>query len=221
MEGESGQPELPFACEPRCRPVPTGDGHGQFVARGARRSLLDDLLIRGATLGDANVVAELHADSWQRHYRGAYSDSYLDGDALSDRQAVWAERLAAGGKTETILAEAAGCVVGFVHVVFGADQQFGSLVDNLHVSYQHKRRGVGSRLMSEAARTVDGRQPGGLYLWVLEQNSDAQAFYEARGGVVSGRRAVPPPGGVPGRLAGAPFALRYSWADPTVLLGRS
>ena len=29
---------------------------------------------------DANAIAALHADSWRRHYRGAYSDAFLDGD---------------------------------------------------------------------------------------------------------------------------------------------
>jgi hypothetical protein len=35
---------------------------------------------------DADSIAALHADSWRRHYRGAYLDSYLDGDAVSERQ---------------------------------------------------------------------------------------------------------------------------------------
>ncbi|MDQ3147017.1 MAG: hypothetical protein M3R01_08840 [Actinomycetota bacterium] len=29
----------------------------------------------------------------RRHYRGAYSDAYLDGDVLADRLAVWTGRL--------------------------------------------------------------------------------------------------------------------------------
>jgi hypothetical protein len=28
----------------------------------------------------------LHADSWRRHYRGAYADAFLDGDVLADRR---------------------------------------------------------------------------------------------------------------------------------------
>ncbi len=58
----------------------------------------------------------------------------------------------------------------------------------------------------------------GLYLWVLEQNSDARAFYEARGGKCVERALVPPPGGIAGRLNGAPFGLRYAWPDPAVLV---
>jgi len=42
---------------------------------------------------DAEAVANLHADSWRRHYRGAYSDTFLDGDVVSDRLAVWTDRL--------------------------------------------------------------------------------------------------------------------------------
>jgi hypothetical protein len=35
---------------------------------------------RAAGQDDAHAIAELHADSWRRHYRGAYSDAFLDGD---------------------------------------------------------------------------------------------------------------------------------------------
>jgi hypothetical protein len=33
--------------------------------------------------GDAQAIAGLHAGSWQRHYRGAFSDAFLDHDAAS------------------------------------------------------------------------------------------------------------------------------------------
>jgi hypothetical protein len=46
-----------------------------------------------ATHRDADSIAALHADSWRRHHRGAYLDSYLDGDVVVDRQAVWRSRL--------------------------------------------------------------------------------------------------------------------------------
>jgi hypothetical protein len=48
----------------------------------------------------------------------------------------------------------------------------------------------------------------GLYLWVLELNVDARAFYEARRGTCVERVPVPPPGGVTSRLEGSPFGLR-------------
>ena len=164
-------------------------------------------------------MAALHSDSWRRHYRGAYSDAFLDGDVESDRLAVWSERLAGtDGRTATILAEQDGALSGFVHVVFDDDATWGALIDNLHVTYGRKRSGIGTRLMAEAAAAVVERGPGGVYLWVLEQNVAAQAFYDARGGRSVERREVQSPGGVPGRLAGAPHALRYVWPDPGPLL---
>ena len=172
-----------------------------------------------ATANDARSVADLHADSWRRHYRGAYSDSFLDGDVTADRLAVWKQRLEGRDPSAaTTVAEHGAQLVGFVYVVFDEDPEWGSLVDNLHVAYARKRSGIGSRLMAEAARAVRGHGPGGLYLWVLEQNTDAQAFYEARGGRYCGRRLVQPPGGVVERVNGSPYALQFVWSDPTVLL---
>jgi hypothetical protein len=36
------------------------------------------LRFRAAGPGDGPAVAGLHADSWRRHYRGAFSDAFLD-----------------------------------------------------------------------------------------------------------------------------------------------
>jgi GNAT superfamily N-acetyltransferase len=180
---------------------------------------VDDLQFRRAGASDAESVAALHADSWRRHYRGAFSDAFLDGDMYADRLVVWAERLGApDGRSETVVAEDRGVgIVGFVHTIFEADPSWGALLDNLHVVYGEKRRGVGSRLLAASARSALERRTG-LYLWVLEQNADARAFYEARGGTCVERALVPPPGGIASRLNGTPFGLRYAWADPAVAL---
>ena len=52
-----------------------------------------------------------------------------------------------------------------------------------------------------------------MYLWVLEQNNAAQAFYAAQGGRSAERAFVQSPGGLPGRLNGSPAKLRYVWPD--------
>lgn len=178
-----------------------------------------NLTIRRGGPADAEAIAGLHAASWRRHYRGAYADAYLEGDIDAERLGVWTQRLSSQDRsTRTLLAEADGAFVGFVHVVFDEDPEWGSLVDNLHVVWRRKRTGVGSRLMSAAAATVLDRGGGGLYLWVLEQNTAAQAFYGARGGRCVESRPVPPPGGRPERLNGSPVSLRFAWPDGAVLL---
>ena len=178
--------------------------------------------LRPAGHSHAAAIAALHAESWRRHYRGAYSDAFLDGDVAADRVAVWSERLAAPDSgCCTLLAEAGGRVVGFAHTVFDDDPTWGALLDNLHVAHTHQRRGIGTRLLALTARAVIERaRRTGLYLWVLEQNTASQAFYEALGAARAERAPVTPPGGVPGRLHGTPAKLRYAWPDPSVLLAR-
>jgi ribosomal protein S18 acetylase RimI-like enzyme len=174
--------------------------------------------LRAADARDAAGVARLHADSWRRHYRGAYSDAFLDGDVVTDRQAVWGARLSAPGAattTATVLAEDGdGRLAGFVHVVLDDDERWGSLVDNLHVAHTHRRAGIGTALMDRAVDAIARRaQSPAMYLWVLEQNTSAQEFYRAFGGTCVETAKVGAPGGDPARLNGTPAKLRVSWPD--------
>ena len=171
---------------------------------------------RPAAFSDAASIASLHADNWQRHYRGAYSDEYLDGDVLDDRRAVWSERLGKNcDDSYTIVAERAEQLVGFAHTRLDSDPEWGALLDNLHVRYDLKRQGMGGALMRQTALVLLVRRPmSGLYLWVLKQNTAAQAFYSAQGGaVVEERLRGPLPGG------GRAPVFRYAWPDPAVLVG--
>jgi ribosomal protein S18 acetylase RimI-like enzyme len=173
---------------------------------------------RSADAHDADAIADLHADSWRRFYRGAYSDSFLDGDLVADRRAAWSTRLAAPDGTATVVAERDSHLAGFVHVVFDTDPRWGSLLYNLHVVHDLRRAGIGTSLVRRAARAVvDGARGDAMFLWVLEQNTAAQGFYRARGAVRAERGPVPPPGGDPGRLTGTPYCLRMVWPDVTVL----
>jgi ribosomal protein S18 acetylase RimI-like enzyme len=164
---------------------------------------------------DADPIAALHADSWRRHYRGAYLDAYLDGDVVADRQEVWRSRLTQPTESQlTVIARHDQEVVGFAHTILDEDPLWGSLLENLHVRSDLKRTGMGSRLLSETARRLLRLRPeGSLHLRVLDQNTAAQAFYDARGGSrVETQLRGPFPGG--GRALGH----RYYWTDPTGIL---
>jgi len=182
-----------------------------------------ELRFRAACPDDAQAIAALHADSWQRHYRGAFSDAFLDHDAAGYLLPLWTARLATPDpRARTILAERDGAVAGFAHTFLGHDAARGAFLDNLHVTYGLKRQGIGTRLLALTAQAVlDWSAASGLYLWVLEQNSDARAFYAARGGACVEHVQIPPPGGDPARLNGKPISLVYAWRDPSRLLGPS
>jgi GNAT superfamily N-acetyltransferase len=197
--------------------VPTS--FGETTVPGGQDRRPGSVRFRSADAQDADQIAALHADSWRRHYRGAYADAFLDGDVTADRRSVWAARLAAPSNSETILAERDGQLIGFIHVVFDADPRWGSLVDNLHVVHDQRRTGIGTHLLHYAARAVSRRANGNaMYLWVLQQNTAAQRFYYSRGATRVQTAPVPPPGGDPARLNGTPHGLRMAWTNVTWLL---
>jgi ribosomal protein S18 acetylase RimI-like enzyme len=177
-------------------------------------------VVRRANESDVPSIAKLHADNWRRHYRGAYSDHYLGGDLDIERRRVWTKRLQRGAGGFTLLAEDDARPLGFIHVRPGADPRWGSLIDNLHVGAGCNGRGIGTRLLDAAARALllGPHRMAGVFLWVLEQNTDAQAFYLSRGGRFTGRDSVDPPSGDPRNLNGDPGKLRVVWEDPRALL---
>jgi ribosomal protein S18 acetylase RimI-like enzyme len=172
---------------------------------------------REATADDVEAIARLHADSWRRSYRGAFRDAFLDGPVVGERRTVWAERLTGPASSRyTVVAEQDAKVVGFAHTIFDDDPIWGALVDNLHVVHDLKRHGVGRHLMAASALSVAGRVNNtGLYLWVLQQNTAAQAFYDAMGGRRVGEGVSEPPGG------GTATTFRYAWPDPAALVRSS
>jgi GNAT superfamily N-acetyltransferase len=197
--------------------VPTS--FGETTVPGGQDARFGSVQFRSAGAQDAEQIAALHADSWRRHYRGAYADSFLDGDVAADRRSVWSARLAAPANSETVLAECDGRLVGFVHVVFDTDPRWGSLVDNLHVVHDQRRTGIGTHLLNWAAGAVSRRASGdAMYLWVLQQNTAAQQFYYSCGATQAEIAPVPPPGGDPARLNGAPCGLRMVWPNVAPLL---
>jgi ribosomal protein S18 acetylase RimI-like enzyme len=170
--------------------------------------------LRRATDADVAAIAALHAESWKRSYRGVYPDAYLDRDVDAERLAVWSDRFAMSRPDQrTILAEGDGVLAGFAHVLLDEDAEHGALVDNLHVLSPWQRSGLGSRLMDECARVVIAERPGwGVYLWVLEANARARAFYAARGGREIDRTLDP-------TFEETPlWCYRVIWPDPSTLL---
>jgi ribosomal protein S18 acetylase RimI-like enzyme len=170
--------------------------------------------VRPAAPADAPRVATLHAASWRAHYRGALRDAYLDGPIEAERAAVWNQRLAHPRAGQIVLlAEAGPVLAGFVCVFLDHDRQFGTLIDNLHVDVARKRGGIGRLLMREAGQAMlhaVPRRPA--YLFVIEANHAARAFYDRIEGHPAdrGRHTEPDGSEVP--------VLRYTWDSPAALV---
>src|SRR5438876_3010482 len=89
--------------------------------REASMATLEQLHFRLAAATDAEAIANLHADSWRRHYRGAYSDAFLEGDVLTDRLAVWTDQLREPDPRRCAILAQEGSLVGFANTVFDDD----------------------------------------------------------------------------------------------------
>jgi ribosomal protein S18 acetylase RimI-like enzyme len=142
------------------------------------------LVFRKPGMEDAARIAELHALSWQLHYRGEFSDYFLDSQVFADRMEVWKERFQKPDPSQRIvLAELDGRLVGFACAFLDENTSYGTLIDNLHVSSESQGLGIGRKLMAETAKESAKVHPNnGLYLWVLDQNKRAIDFYENLGG---------------------------------------
>jgi len=165
------------------------------------------VFIREAATADAPGIAALHAESWSAFYRGAFADEYLNGPVVDDRTKVWQGRVSDPAPNQhVIVAEDGGTIVGFACAYGADDEQWGTLLDNLHVRASLQGGGIGEGLVREIARWSLETQPEiGLYLGVLEQNTRAQRFYKRLGAEDVGGFTYSPPGG------GEVRVRRYAW----------
>ncbi len=133
------------------------------------------------------------------------ADDFLNTDVWDEKQLEWDERFANPKKNQYIVvAEQAGELVGFACAFGNEHPEFGSYLDNLHVSV--RRQGVGIMLLNLILNwtLIEHSQPK-LYLWVLEANKAAIIFYERAGGQLYETKTVEHHGGGPVR------ACRYVW----------
>jgi GNAT superfamily N-acetyltransferase len=171
-------------------------------------------MLRRAQPSDESAVVRIHVDSWRSAYRGILSDEFLNDGLVADRRALWHERFANLNRADQlILVSGDGTEIrGFACVLFDADGECGSLLDNLHVAPGLKGKGLGRELMAAAAGQVEQRaiRPA-LHLWVYEKNAAARGFYERMGGQLSTSIVEPTADGNEVKV------LRYVWQDLSIL----
>lgn len=150
-------------------------------------------IIRPATNADVAKLAGVNLRSWQAAYRGIMPDAGLAGLTVSEFEAVWAENLAAAGRTN-LLCEVDGAVAGFVS--FGATRdkdgsaaeagdaiRVGEII-GLYLDPPYWGMGQGRMLCDEALSALSAAGFGEVTLWVLRDNARARRFYERAGFVL-------------------------------------
>ncbi len=174
------------------------------------------LLVRPATLADADALALVHVRTWQSAYAGIVPAEYLaalDPDTWADRRRA---RMAEPSEFDTLVAEEGGRLHGFVtygpyrHGAGAVDPTVGEILA-IYVHPDAQGRGVGRALMDDAVAALAARGVTEVRLWVLAENAPSRRFYERYGLEPDGERdtfRVDPPGGAPVDLAEVRYALR-------------
>ena len=141
--------------------------------------------VRPAQPADAAVIAQVRIDAWRATYRGMIPDAYLDAMSLSDSAAFWARILASGSPLASVYVATVGdTIVGFAAANRRDPPKLGfdAELSAIYLVAGHKRRGIGRKLVSAVAASQRERGATGLLAWVIAQNKEARAFYEALSG---------------------------------------
>ena len=141
------------------------------------------LVIRTASLADAERIGLVHAQSWRESYAHIMSPDFVSQISDAERIARWTTNLAVSEAT-TRVAELDGEIVGFTSVGASRDDDSPRDIElwSIYVLSKAARQGVGTAL----AQASLGEAPAAV--WVLEKNADAQAFYRRLGFVADGTR---------------------------------
>lgn len=144
--------------------------------------------IREAKVSDRLEVAGVHVRSWQAAYEGLLPADLLSGLRAEDRAAryTFGETSIVDPVTKVAIDDDA--IVGFVTCGTYRDpsrSDYGE-VYALYVDPKYWKRGVGRELMASAKDYLLRMPFSKAYLWVLEGNQRAMAFYESGGWIADG-----------------------------------
>jgi len=144
-----------------------------------------DFTIRPATVDDAEAMAHMHIQSWKESYGRLLPPEFFAQQeaALPDRIERYRAFIAAG-QTRMLALDTEDRLVGLGATGPGQDED-GPCERELYMLYTLERvhgRGVGQALVD----ALIGHGPA--YLWVLDDNPRAQAFYRRNGFVPDGKR---------------------------------
>jgi ribosomal protein S18 acetylase RimI-like enzyme len=145
-------------------------------------------------LDDADEVARVHVRVWQEAYAGLMPATYLDGLDPVEFAASWRERLTAPrpGVRSWLARDGAG-VVGIT--TSGPARDGDAPTEWQLYAINVLARGHGSGVAQALLDTAIGDRPA--YLWVVEGNDRAVAFYRRHGFTDDGVREHLPETGTP------------------------
>lgn len=142
--------------------------------------------IRKATIADADDIGSVHYQAWIETYTGL-----INADFLANRSPSRSSELFRQNRCQNItVATVDGKIVGFCG--YGAPRDsdipndWGELY-GIYVLRQYQHISLGKRLISRAKSELHAQRYKRMFLWVLNSNQNAIAFYEKNGFLFDGK----------------------------------
>lgn len=151
---------------------------------------MSPLAIRDARAEDADDIAGVHVRSWQAAYRGLIDQSVLDGLSVDERASGWRRILAEPLPTSlgTLVAVRDDHLIGWASLGSGRDPD--GLADGevygIYADPSAWSTGAGHALLAAAEQRITEAGHDRAYLWVLDGNERADAFYARHGWLEDG-----------------------------------
>jgi ribosomal protein S18 acetylase RimI-like enzyme len=148
------------------------------------------ITIRVATTEDVPAIAEVHLTSWRAAYTAITPPGFMDTVTLESRLVRWDATFTgpAASATTTTLAVDGDAVLGICSFgPRGTPKSPGAgEIYSLHIGPSSWRQGIGRVLLDDALSRLATLGFDSADLWVLSDNGNARAFYEARGWSLNG-----------------------------------
>ena len=138
--------------------------------------------VRSAVAEDAAAISEIYALSWKTAYRGIVPQPYLNELKLDFWQSKF-QNWINNNEMEADLLCADSTPVGCVAYRKARDSKYadwGEIV-SIYIHPDYFRKGYGKTLMDTALKNLNASGYQDCYLWVLDENTNAQQFYKKNG----------------------------------------
>ncbi len=139
--------------------------------------------IRGASLADAQAIANVHVASWRESYEGIVPKAVLDALSVSERTERWRGILGEVERQPLYVAEQDGQLVGFAQGGKSLGDELGQEMElyAIYLLSRVKRQGIGTRLLKTVVGDFIQQGANSAGLWVFKENYPARRFYERLG----------------------------------------
>lgn len=141
--------------------------------------------IRAMKPSDLGAIARVNVDTFTRTQRGIVPDSIIDGLTYAGAEERFRRMLSSTRtSTEVFVAEADGHVIGYAMTGLARERvrQYEGELYGIYILPEYHGRGIGRRLMTEAASHLRQQGLTSLFVVVFGQNTAARRFYETLGG---------------------------------------